>query len=62
MNYKWQTLVSKLITMNGEGKKELQKLVDSGEISEEEAAFICLKANTTRLLNKLEELSSPNLV
>lgn len=62
MHSKWKDLVLKLINMNGEGKKELQGMVDAGEISEEDAAFICLKANTTRLLNKIEEISSPNFV
>ena len=58
----WKDLVKKLITMNGDGKKELEKLIEAGEITEEEAVFVQLKANTARLLDKVEEVSATNSV
>ena len=50
--------VNKIVTENGEGHKELREKVESGEISEEVAAIIKLKANLRILSIKVTNLIS----
>lgn len=50
-------LVNLLVTKNGEGHKELESLLEDGEISEKDAELIKLRANTLLLSYRLDEVN-----